>query len=28
RYPHRNTLLGRTSSAEELDFLRQPGSSF
>jgi len=28
RYPHRNTLLGRTSSTEELDFLRQPGSSF
>jgi uncharacterized protein (DUF924 family) len=28
RFPHRNRLLGRTSSAEESDFLRQPGSSF
>lgn len=28
RYPHRNTALGRESSAEELAFLRQPGSSF
>lgn len=28
RYPHRNAALGRTSSAEELAFLRQPGSSF
>ena len=28
RYPHRNVLLGRTSSAEELAFLAQPGSSF
>ncbi|RCK51136.1 membrane protein [Thalassospira profundimaris] len=28
RYPHRNEILGRTSSAEELDFLKQPGSSF
>jgi uncharacterized protein (DUF924 family) len=28
RYPHRNGLLGRTSSAEELEFLREPGSSF
>jgi uncharacterized protein (DUF924 family) len=28
RYPHRNALLGRSSSAEELDFLNQPGSSF
>ncbi len=28
RYPHRNALLGRQSSAEELDFLQQPGSSF
>ena len=28
RYPHRNTLLGRTSSAEELAFLSGPGSSF
>lgn len=28
RYPHRNALLGRTSTAEEKDFLKQPGSSF
>lgn len=28
RFPHRNALLGRESSAEELKFLEQPGSSF
>ena len=28
RFPHRNTLLGRESSEEELEFLKQPGSSF
>lgn len=28
RYPHRNETLGRASTAEELEFLRQPGSSF
>lgn len=28
RYPHRNAALGRESSAEEIAFLRQPGSSF
>ncbi|WP_020675779.1 DUF924 family protein [Geopsychrobacter electrodiphilus] len=28
RFPHRNKVLGRTSSAEELRFLLQPGSSF
>jgi uncharacterized protein (DUF924 family) len=28
RYPHRNAILSRTSSAEELVFLGQPGSSF
>jgi uncharacterized protein (DUF924 family) len=28
RYPHRNTMLGRESSAEELKFLALPGSSF
>ena len=28
RYPHRNALLGRTSTTEELEFLKQPGSSF
>jgi len=28
RFPHRNAVLGRESSAEELAFLEQPGSSF
>lgn len=28
RYPHRNALLGRTSTEEETLFLQQPGSSF
>ena len=28
RYPHRNEVLGRKSTAEELEFLKQPGSSF
>jgi len=28
RFPHRNAALGRTSTAEELAFLRQPGSGF
>ena len=28
RYPHRNTILGRKSSAEELAFLEEPDSSF
>ena len=28
RYPHRNALLGRVSTPEELAFLQQPGSSF
>ena len=28
RFPHRNAALGRTSTAEEVEFLRQPGSSF
>ncbi|WP_180170918.1 DUF924 family protein [Acinetobacter sp. YH12027] len=28
RYPHRNAVLGRTSTAEELEFLTQPNSSF
>ncbi len=28
RFPHRNALLGRSSTAEELEFLTQPGSSF
>ena len=28
RYPHRNQILGRLSTDEELAFLREPGSSF
>ena len=28
RYPHRNLMLGRESTAEELAFLELPGSSF
>jgi len=28
RYPHRNDILGRKSTPEEIEFLRQPGSSF
>ncbi|MGH8114285.1 MAG: DUF924 family protein [Rhodanobacteraceae bacterium] len=28
RYPHRNEVLGRESTAEEKAFLQQPGSSF
>lgn len=28
RFPHRNRILGRASTAEEEDFLRQPDSSF
>ena len=28
RYPHRNVLLGRVSTAAELEFLNGPGSSF
>lgn len=28
RYPHRNDLLGRSSTEEERQFLTQPGSSF
>lgn len=28
RYPHRNKVLGRESTPEEEDFLKQPGSSF
>lgn len=28
RYPHRNRILGRTSTAEEQAFLQQPGSGF
>lgn len=28
RYPHRNKILGRTSTPEEIEFLKKPGSSF
>ena len=28
RFPHRNAVLGRTSTAEEIAFLQTPGSSF
>jgi uncharacterized protein (DUF924 family) len=28
RFPHRNAVLGRSSTPEELEFLTQPGSSF
>ena len=28
RFPHRNAILGRASTADELAFLNQPGSSF
>ena len=27
-YPHRNEILGRESTPEEIEFLKQPGSSF
>ena len=28
RYPHRNEIVGRASTPEELEFLREPGSAF
>ena len=28
RFPHRNEILGRASTPEEMEFLRQPGSRF
>jgi uncharacterized protein (DUF924 family) len=28
RFPHRNAVLGRQSTEEEQEFLKQPGSSF
>lgn len=28
RFPHRNAVLGRDSTAEEIEFLKQPGSGF
>ena len=28
RYPHRNAIYGRTSTEQEIEFLKQPGSGF
>ena len=28
RFPHRNSALGRASTPEEVEFLKQPGSGF
>ncbi|MBP2292685.1 DUF924 family protein [Azospirillum rugosum] len=28
RFPHRNAILGRASTAEETEFLKEPGSAF
>jgi uncharacterized protein (DUF924 family) len=28
RFPHRNAILGRMSTPEEIEFLKQPGSGF
>jgi uncharacterized protein (DUF924 family) len=28
RFPHRNGVLGRESTAAEIEFLKQPGSGF
>lgn len=28
RFPHRNRVLGRQSTQEEMEFLQRPGSSF
>jgi uncharacterized protein (DUF924 family) len=28
RFPHRNEILGRVSTPEEIEFLKQPGSRF
>jgi uncharacterized protein (DUF924 family) len=28
RYPHRNAILGRVSTPEEIEFLKTPGSTF
>lgn len=28
RFPHRNAILGRASTGQELEFLKQPGSGF
>ena len=28
RYPHRNAILGRVSTTEEVEFLKEAGSTF
>ena len=28
RFPHPNKILGRTSTSEEIEFLKKPGSGF
>jgi uncharacterized protein (DUF924 family) len=28
RFPHRNAILGRISTPEETEFLKEPGSGF
>jgi uncharacterized protein (DUF924 family) len=28
RFPHRNDILGRQSTAEEIAYLKEPGSTF
>ena len=28
QFPHRNSILGRPSTVEKTEFLKQPGSSF
>ena len=28
RFPHRNAVLGRISTPEEIEFIKEPGSSF
>ena len=28
RFPHRNGVLGRISTPEEIEFIKEPGSSF
>jgi uncharacterized protein (DUF924 family) len=28
RFPHRNAVLGRVSTAQEIEFLKEPGSAF
>ena len=28
RFPHRNAILGRASTAEEIAYLKKPGSGF